>query len=77
VRSRTSPAERWPELSNERISGDAIEQRALAWHLRLRDADEAEWQEFTAWLAQDRANNDAYETIALRDTQFDEVLAQA
>ena len=43
-------------MSDERISGDAIEQRALAWHLRLRDADVVEWQEFTAWLAQDPAH---------------------
>jgi len=64
-------------LSDERTSGDAIAQRALAWHLRLRDADAEEWQEFTAWLTQDPAHNDAYEAVALRDAQFDEVLAQA
>lgn len=72
-----SPAERRPKLSNERISSDTIEQRALAWHLRLRDADADEWQKFTAWLAQDPTHNDAYEAVALRDAQFDEVLAQA
>jgi transmembrane sensor len=64
-------------LTNERITGDALEQRALAWHLRLRDADADEWQEFTAWLTQDPAHNAAYEAIALRDEQFDEVFAQA
>jgi transmembrane sensor len=64
-------------LSNERTSADAIEQRALAWHLRLRNADADDWQEFTAWLAEDTAHNDAYEAVALRDEQFDEVLAQA
>lgn len=64
-------------MSNERISGDAIEQRALAWHLRLREADADEWREFTVWLAQDPAHNVAYESVALRDAQFDEVLAQA
>jgi transmembrane sensor len=45
--------------------------------LRLRDADVVEWQDFSAWLAQDPAHNDAYEAIALRDAQLDEVLAQA
>lgn len=64
-------------MSNERISSDAIEQRALAWHLRLRDADADEWREFTAWLTLDPAHNDAYEAIALRDAQLDEVMAQA
>ncbi len=64
-------------MSDERISGSPIEQRALAWHLRLRDADVAEWQEFTEWLAQDPAHNDAYESVALRDAELDEVLAQA
>ena len=64
-------------MSSERISSDAIADQALAWHLRLRDADEDGWREFTAWLAQDPAHNDAYEAVALRDAQFDEVLAQA
>jgi transmembrane sensor len=64
-------------MTDERISSSAVEQRALAWHLRLRDADADEWSEFTAWLAQDPAHNDAYEAVALRDAQFDEVLAQA
>jgi transmembrane sensor len=64
-------------MSDDRISSDAIEQRALAWHLRLRDADAVEWEEFTAWLVQDPAHNDAYEAVALRDAQLDEVLAQA
>lgn len=64
-------------MSDERLSSDAIEQRALAWHLRLRDADADEWREFTAWLAQDPAHNLAYEAVAFRDEQFDGVLAQA
>lgn len=64
-------------MTNERTSLDPIEQQALAWHLRLRDADADEWREFTAWLAQDPAHNDAYEAVALCDAQFDEVLAQA
>jgi transmembrane sensor len=64
-------------MSNERISSDAIAQRALAWHLRLRDADADDWREFAAWLAQDPAHNDAYEAVALRDAQLGEVLAQA
>lgn len=69
--------ERWPEVSDERLSSDAIQERALAWHLRLRDADVADWQEFTAWLAQDPAHNEAYEAVALRDEQLDEVLSRA
>ncbi len=64
-------------MSDERISRDAIEQRALVWHLRLRDADVDEWREFADWLAQDPAHNDAYEAVALRDAQLDEALAQA
>jgi transmembrane sensor len=64
-------------VNNERISGEAIADQALAWHLRLRDADADEWREFTAWLTQDPAHNDAYEAVALRDAQFDEVMAQA
>jgi transmembrane sensor len=64
-------------VSDERTSGEAIEAQALAWHLRLRDADADEWQEFTTWLARDPVHNDAYEAVALRDAEFDVVLAQA
>jgi transmembrane sensor len=64
-------------VSNERISGEAIADQALAWHLRLRDASADEWREFAAWLTQDPAHNDAYEAVALRDAQLDGVLAQA
>jgi transmembrane sensor len=64
-------------MSDERLSGDAIENQALAWHLRLRDADADEWREFAAWLTHDPAHNDAYEAIALRDAQLDDVLVQA
>ena len=42
-------------------------EQALAWHLRLRDADETAWEEFTAWLERDPAHNAAYEEVATRD----------
>lgn len=55
---------------------DPLEQ-ALAWHLRLRDADENAWLEFTEWLESDPAHNDAYEEIAARDADLDEAIALA
>lgn len=64
-------------MTDERPSSDAVEQRALAWHLRLRDADADEWRVFAAWLAEDPAHNAAYDAIALRDAELDAVLAHA
>ncbi|TIX51115.1 FecR family protein [Alteraurantiacibacter aquimixticola] len=52
-------------------------EQALAWHLRLRDGDEAAWEEFTAWLESDPAHNAAYEEVAARDAALDSILQEA
>ena len=38
-----------------------IEEQAVAWVIRLRDAGAEDWEEFTDWLEADPANAAAYE----------------
>lgn len=40
---------------------------AIAWRIRLRDADAAEWEEFVAWLEADPHNGAAYDKVAAAD----------
>lgn len=42
----------------------AMVEQAIAWHLRLKDADEDAWIEFAEWLSADPAHNAAYEAVA-------------
>lgn len=52
-------------------------EQAIAWHLRLNDADEAAWTEFAEWLDADPAHNGAYEAIVDRDLNMLAVLEKA
>lgn len=56
---------------------DAVMQKAIAWHLRLRDADVADWEEFTGWLESDPAHNAAYEAVSARDSALGQLLEEA
>jgi transmembrane sensor len=51
-----------------------IEDAAIGWVVRLREADERDWAEFTAWLEADPAHGVAYEEAALADDEAEEVL---
>jgi transmembrane sensor len=51
-----------------------IEDAAIDWVVRLREADARDWAEFTAWLEADPAHGVAYEEAALADDEADEVL---
>jgi len=55
----------------------AMVEQALAWHLRLKDADEDAWIEFAEWLNADPAHNGAYEAIADGDARMLPVLERA
>ncbi len=48
-----------------------IEEEAVAWVIRLRDASAAEWDSFTLWLEADPAHGAAYEEAALADQELD------
>ncbi|CDO33968.1 FecR domain-containing protein [Novosphingobium sp. KN65.2] len=55
----------------------AMLEQAIAWHLRLKDADEDTWVEFAEWLNADPAHNDAYEAVANRDAYLSSALEKA
>ena len=55
----------------------AMVTQALAWHLRLKDADEDAWIEFAEWLNADPAHNGAYEAVADADARMLPVLERA
>lgn len=51
-------------MSRERV--DMVDQ-AIGWHLRLADAPERDWRDFTDWLAGSPAHAAAYDRIAMDD----------
>ncbi|MDD3800559.1 MAG: FecR domain-containing protein [Novosphingobium sp.] len=54
---------------DERIRDDAI-----AWHLRLAQGNDADWEPFVAWLEADERHNRAYEAVVDSDTALDGVI---
>lgn len=52
----------------------ALVEQAIAWHLRLEDADEDAWIEFSEWLNADPAHNGAYEAVADGDVRMSSLL---
>ena len=46
-----------------------VEDEAIAWVIRLREADAEDWAEFTAWLESDPAHPQAYDEAALADAE--------
>ncbi|TCM20898.1 FecR family protein [Novosphingobium sp. PhB165] len=54
-----------------------IQSQAIAWHLRLADASEEEWNEFTHWLEADERHNDAYEAICDADHALEPAIGLA
>lgn len=46
---------------------DSIEARAIEWHVRLRDGDDATWAAFADWMAQDERHAQAYDAIEQMD----------
>lgn len=51
--------------------GDDLRAEAIAWHIRLRAEDSADWAAFAAWLEGDPARSDAYDAVALADAALD------
>jgi transmembrane sensor len=59
------------------VSDRAMLDQAIAWHLRLKDADEDAWVEFAEWLDADPARNRVYEAVADGDARMLPVLERA
>ena len=52
-------------------TNETVEEAAIGWVIRLRDAGPDEWAAFTAWLEADPAHAPAYEEMALADEDWD------
>ncbi|WP_168355992.1 FecR family protein [Sphingomonas gei] len=55
----------------------AMLEQAIAWHLRLKNADEDAWIEFAEWLEADPAHNGVYEAVADGDVRMSPLLERA
>lgn len=53
-----------------------VDAEAIAWVIRLREADEEDWQAFTLWLEADPAHRLAYDEMALADEVAGDSFAQ-
>lgn len=53
---------------------ETITTQAIDWHVRLRHGDDALWEAFAAWLAEDDRHVEAYETIENADQAIDPLL---
>ena len=53
-----------------------LQTRAIEWHVRLRHGDDATWDAFADWLAQDPRHREAYEVIERTDLAIEPLLAQ-
>ncbi len=59
------------------MSVERIRDEAIAWHLRLADAEvpAVAWAEFTDWLEADADHAEAYDAVALADAELGDALA--
>lgn len=53
---------------------DSIDARAIEWHIRLRDGDDAIWEGFAEWLAEDPRHAAAYDAIEQADLALEPLL---
>ena len=53
---------------------DNIRARAIEWHIRLRDGDDATWETFADWLAEDVRHAEAYDAVESADQAIDPLL---
>jgi transmembrane sensor len=55
---------------------NSLQIRAIEWHVRLRDGDDATWEAFAGWLAQDPRHGRAYEAVEQMDLALEPLLPQ-
>ena len=53
-----------------------LQTRAIEWHVRLRDGDDATWDAFVDWLAQDPRHPGAYAAIEQTELAIESLLPQ-
>jgi transmembrane sensor len=54
-----------------------LQTRAIEWHIRLRRGDDATWDAFADWLAQDPRHREAYDVIERTDLAIEPLLPKA
>lgn len=62
------------ETAMSREAEDHIRARAIEWHIRLRDGDDATWEAFGEWLAEDARHARAYDAVEAADQAIDPLL---
>src|SRR5687768_15688558 len=55
-------------------SPDSIDARAIAWHVRLRHGDDATWEGFAEWLAENPRHAAAYDLVEQADLALEPLL---
>ncbi|WP_436812913.1 FecR family protein [Sphingomonas sp. DT-204] len=53
---------------------DSVRERAIEWHVRLRHGDDATWEAFAEWLAEDPRHAEAYDEIERTDLAIEPLL---
>jgi len=53
---------------------DSVQAQAIEWHIRLRQGDDATWEAFAAWMAEDERHAAAYDIVEQDDLVLDELL---
>ena len=63
---------RMKDYGDGMVSGETVLEQAIAWHLRLREADGAGWEAFAAWLEQSPTHASEYDRVAITDALLPE-----
>ena len=54
-----------------------VEEQAIAWTIRVRDADFHDWDVLSEWLASDTAHGNAFQRLTLLDDMLPELFAKS
>lgn len=53
---------------------DSVRARAIEWHIRLRHGDDADWDAFAGWLAEDASHAEVYGEVERSDLAIEPLL---
>ena len=59
------------------LTEERMREEAIAWHLRLNDASDEDWDDFARWLSADPLHNDVYEAVCDADVALEPALELA
>ena len=59
------------------LAENTMREEAIAWHLKLNDGSDADWDGFTSWLERDPRHNDIYEAVCDADLALEPAVAIA